>query len=230
MLGTPRLVDNAGFLVKDAAGNPASGKVTFTSYSDEVLGGDSNPSVKTTPAAGDWGGLLFRRDLDQVAGRLDWENAGVFLNYVNQADIRYGGGIVLVNQVPQTVSPIHATNARPTVTFNSITDSADAALSANPDSFEETNFHAPRYQTVPFTSDYTRVGPVIYGNRIVDNSINGLFVRLTIPAGSQLEEMTVSGRWDDADVVHVLAENLRIPGNPGGPVQTLAAPMSSWSR
>ena len=227
VLGTPRLVDSAGFVVKDSSGNPVSGQVTFTSYNDEVLGGDSNPSNKTTPAAGDWGGIMFRRDLDQTAGRLDWENAGVFLNCVNQADIRYGGGSVVVNQIAQTVSPIHAIDARPTVTFNSITHSADAALSANPDSFEETNFHAPRYQTVPFTSDYTRIGPVIYGNRIVDNSINGLFVRLTIPAGSQLEEMTVSGRWDDADVVHVLAENLRIAGNPGGPVQTLAAPATN---
>ena len=231
VLGTPRLVDNAGFLVKDTAGNPVSGKVTFTSYNDETLGGDSNPSVKTTPAAGDWGGLMFRRDLDQVAGRLDLENSGIFLNYVNQADIRYGGGSVVVNQIPQTVSPIHAIDARPTVTFNSITNSADAALSANPDSFEETNFHAPRYQTVPFTSDYTRVGPVIYGNRIVDNSINGLFVRLTIPAGSQLEEMTVSGRWDDADVVHVLAENLRIArAIPVVPSSRSRRPMSGWSR
>jgi len=224
VLGTPRLVDSAGFLVKDAAGNAVSGKVTFTSYSDERLGGDTTPGITTTPAAGDWGGLMFRRDLDQTAGRLDRENAGIFLNYVNQADIRYGGGTVVVDQLPQTVSPIHMIDARPTTTFNAITFSADAALSANPNSFEETNFHAPRFQTVPFTSDYTRVGPVIYGNRIVDNSINGLFVRVTTPAGSQTHRLTVSGRWDDTDVVHVLAENLRIAGNPGGPVQTLAAP------
>jgi len=224
VLGTPRLVDSAGFLVKDAAGHPVSGKVTFTSYNDEQLGGDSTPGITTKPAAGDWGGLMFRRDLDQTAGRLDRENAGIFLNYVNQADIRYGGGTVVVDQVPQTISPIHMIGARPTATFNSITYSADAALSANPNSFEETNFHAPRFQNVPFTSDYTRVGPVIYGNRIVNNSINGLFVRVSTPAGGQTQPMTVSGRWDDTDVVHVLAENLRIAGNPGGPVQTLAAP------
>jgi len=226
VLGTPRLVDNAGFLVKDANGNAVSGQVTFTSYNDEELGGDSNTSVTTSPAAGDWGGLMFRRDLDQTSGRLDREDAGVFLNYVNQADIRYGGGTVTVDGIPQTVTPIHAIDARPTVTFNSITHSADAALSANPDSFQESNFHDPAHQTVPFTSDYTRVGPVIYGNRLVGNSLNGLFVRLQTPAGSQLEEMTVSGRWDDTDVVHVLAENLRIQGSPGGPIQaqTLTAP------
>jgi len=226
VLGAPRLVDNAGFLVKDASGNALSGRVTFTSYNDEKLGGDSTPSVTTTPAAGDWGGLMFRRDLDQTAGRLDWEDAGIFLNYVNQADIRYGGGTVTVDGIPQAVTPIHAIDARPTVTFNAITQSADAALSANPDSFQESNYHDPAHQTVPFTSDYTRVGPVIYGNRLVDNSLNGLFVRLQIPAGSQLEQMTVSGRWDDTDVVHVLAENLRIKGSPGGPiqVQSMTAP------
>ncbi len=226
VLGTPRLVDNAGFLVKDANGNAVSGQVTFTSYNDEKLGGDSNTAVPTTPAAGDWGGLMFRRDLDQTSGRLDREDAGIFLNYVNQADIRYGGGTVMVDGIPQTVTPIHAIDARPTVTFNSITRSADAALSANPDSFQESNFHDPAHQTVPFTSDYTRVGPVVYGNRLVGNSLNGLFVRLQTPAGSQLEQMTVSGRWDDTDVVHVLAENLRIQGSPGGPIQaqTLTAP------
>lgn len=227
VLGTPRLVDNAGFLVKDANGYPVSGQVTFTSYNDEKLGGDSNTSVPTTPAAGDWGGLMFRRDLDQTAPRLDREDAGIFLNYVNQADIRYGGGTVTVDQIPQTVTPIHAIDARPTVTFSSITQSADAAMSANPDSFQESNFHDPAHQTVPFTSDYTRVGPVLYGNHLVDNSLNGLFVRLQTPAGSQLEELTVSGRWDDTEVVHVVAENLRIRGNPGGPIQaqTLTAPV-----
>jgi hypothetical protein len=29
VLGTPRLVDNAGFLVRDTAGNAVSGKVTY---------------------------------------------------------------------------------------------------------------------------------------------------------------------------------------------------------
>ncbi len=219
MLGKPVLVDDAGTVRRDALGNALSGRVYFTSLLDDSLGGDSVPSLATTPGAGDWGGLVFRRDLDQTAGRTDWEDSGIFLNNVNQADIRYGGGSVIVDTIPQVLTPIHAVDSRPTVTFSSITSSADAAITATPNSFEETNFHAPRFQSVPFTSDYTRVGPVMYGNRLEDNSINGLLVRLRTPAGDSLEGLTVSGRWDDTEVVHVVAENLRIKGSPGGPIQ-----------
>ena len=57
-------------------------------------------------------------------------------------------------------------------------------MSADPDSFEETNFHAPKFQLQgAFTSDYRRVGPDIHGNLLVENSSNGLFVRITTPAG-----------------------------------------------
>jgi hypothetical protein len=222
--GVPRLVDLAGQVIRDEDGNVAPGSVYFTSLNDESLGGDSDPAVPTTPQAGEWGGLVFRNDVDRAVGRFDWEQEGIFLDYVNQADIRYGGGTVVIDSVPQTIAPIHATDARPTITHNTITNSADAAISANPDSFEESTFHAPRFQTVAFTSDYTRVGPEVHGNRLLDNSINGLFVRTQTPSGDGLEEMTVPGRWDDTDVVHVVSENLRIEGNPGGPVQLLKAP------
>ena len=85
---------------------------------------------------------------------------------------------------------------RPTVTFNTITRSADAAMSADPDSFEETNFHGPRSQAVArFTSDYDRVGPDIHGNLVVDNSSNGLFARIVTPSGNQLKPLTVAGRF-----------------------------------
>ena len=47
----------------------------------------------------------------------------------------------------------------------------------------------------------------------VNNSINGLFVRIATPAGNELQPLTVSGRFDDIDIVHVLAENLEIQGS-----------------
>ena len=47
---------------------------------------------------------------------------------------------------------------------NTITSAMDAALAISPNSFEETNFRAPQFQTVPFTPDYTRIGPDIHGN------------------------------------------------------------------
>ncbi|MEX0938829.1 MAG: NF038122 family metalloprotease [Pirellulales bacterium] len=192
--------------------------VIFTSYNDQSIGVDTNPLV-TSPAQGDWGGLLFRHDHDRSAGRFDYERQGVFIDTVNHADLRYGGGNVVINSVEQVVTPIQMFTARPTVFYNHIQFSADAAMSADPNSFEETNFHAPLYQSVVYTSDYDRIGPDIHGNRIGNNnSINGLFVRIATPSGNQLRRMTVSGRWDDTDIVHVVAENLQIAGTPGGPI------------
>jgi len=227
VLGTPRLLDMGGNVIYDADGNVLPGSVYFTSLDDESLGGDSNPNVETMPVAGDWGGLSFRADLDLAADRQDYEDEGIFLNYVNQADMRYGGGSVIVEGVPRVIAPVHATDVRPTITFNTITYSADAAISANPDSFEETAFHAPQYQAVPFTPDYERLGPVIHGNHLLENSINGLFIRQQTPAGGGLERLTVPARWDDSDVVHVVAETLKIEGSPGGPIQSIEGPDAS---
>ena len=189
--------------------------VHFTSWHDETIGHDTHAPT-TTPAAGDWGGILFRADLDNAEARFNYEDEGIFLNYVNHADVRFGGGTVRIDTVDTVVNPIQMVEMRPTVTFNSITESSDAALSADPNSFEETNFHSPRFQFVnEFTSDYERIGPEIHGNHLVDNSINGLFVRIKTPAGTELRSLTVPGRFDDVDVVHVLAENLKISGQPG---------------
>ena len=200
--------------------------VFFTSFNDESIGVDGD-DLPQTPIKGDWGGIVFRDDVDRAEGRFVHELNGAFLNYVNHADMRYGGGSVVINSVEQIVTPIHLTRTRPAVSFNSITFSADAAISASPDSFEETNFNAPEFQTdpatgatAPFTPDYQRVGPDIHGNRLVDNTLNALFVRVETPAGQSLKPLTVSGRWDDTDVVHVVSDNLRIQGTPGGPRRT----------
>ncbi len=93
--------------------------------------------------------------------------------------------------MPRTINPIHVTDARPTLTYNRIFRSADAAVSASPDSFEETNFHAPRHQRVPFTSDYQRIGPEIHHNNLVNNSVNGLFIRVGTEAGSSAQKLNV---------------------------------------
>ncbi|MCA9132998.1 MAG: hypothetical protein KDA45_07575, partial [Planctomycetales bacterium] len=86
-------------------------------------------------------------------------------------------------------------------------------MSALPDSFEETNFHEPRFQASgAFTSDYDRVGPEIRRNTLLNNSINGLFVRVETPTPG----LTLAGRFDDIDIVHVLTDNLMVQGAPGG--------------
>ncbi|HUG68036.1 MAG TPA: hypothetical protein VMM76_09800 [Pirellulaceae bacterium] len=206
-------IDRSGGALQ-VLGTPEN-NVFFTSYHDESIGTDTF-SFATTPLPGDWGGLLFRDDNDRGDGNFVYDEEGIFLNYVNNADIRYGGGNVVINSVAQVVNPIHIIDTRPTIAFNSISRSADAAISASPNSFEETNFHAPRHQKFAFTSDYDRVGPDIYKNAVFGNSVNGLFIRIQTPAGNSIRPMTVSGRFDDADIVHVFGENLLIQGTPGG--------------
>ncbi|MFV2069110.1 MAG: vWA domain-containing protein, partial [Pirellulales bacterium] len=208
-------IDRSGAALQ-VLGTPES-NVVFTSFSDPSIGATTDPNDQL-PDPGDWGGLAFYNDLDRAAGRFDYEDQGIFLNYVNQADIRYAGGQVNVASILQVITPIDMRDARPTISFNTITRSADAAMSATPNSFAETNFQAPKFQSEPFTSDYDRVGPDIHGNRVLDNSTNGLFVRILTPAGDKLRRLTVSGRWDDADIVHVVSENLLIEGTPGGPL------------
>ena len=213
ILGTPVIVE-----ANPAGGDPVigTGEVFFTSYDDESLGVDTN-LLSTTPIPGNWAGIEFRNDFDYTEGRPVWETEGIFLDYSSHANMRYGGGSIAVDQ--PIVTPLQMRESRPTLIYNTITNSADAAISADPNSFLETNFHSPVFQRVEsFTSDYDRVGPEISGNRIFDNSINGLFIRVNTPAAGQLEPMTVSGRLDDADITHVLSQVLVLQGQPGGPL------------
>ncbi|XZE35954.1 Ig-like domain-containing protein [Pirellulaceae bacterium SH501] len=190
--------------------------VYMTSYNDQSLGQDTNPLV-TTPAAGNWGGIEIRNDFDRAQGRFDREREGVFLNTVSNADIRFGGGQVGQGALARVVSPIDLSEARPLIVNNIITRSGDAAISADPNSFEETLFTEPRYQHVgAFIPDYDRVGPDIRSNIVRNNSINGLFIKIDTTAGGGLEQLTVPGRIDDSEITVVLGENLIIQGTPGG--------------
>lgn len=192
--------------------------VYFTSYYDETIGTDTN-SLPTTPAPGDWGGLEFRLDADRAQGRRDREREGVFLNYVAFGDLKYGGGQIGEGLQTRVVNPIHMTESRPTILNSTFRFNADAGISADPNSLEETTFSEPRYHiTGEFTPDYNRVGPVLRGNTFANNTINGLQIRIDTLAGSTLKPLSVSGRIDDTDITYFLGENLIIAGTPGGPV------------
>ncbi len=181
------------------------GSVYITSYYNDAIGTDPN-TAKNDVAPGDWGGLVFRNDSDL-------ESAGIFMNYVNRAKISYGGGRVVVNSVPQSFDQIHMVTARPTITFNTISNSANAAVSADPNSFEESQFQGPS-----FITDYTRPGPKVFRNTLSANSINGLFVRVRTDSitGAVIDTLSVSGRFGTTDMVYVIEENLIISSKPGG--------------
>lgn len=229
VLGTPALIDQNGNLTRNSNGSVASGSVFFTSWLDESLGFDTY-APQTAPNVGDWGGISFRRDVDQSAGRTNLEDQGVFLQYVNHADIRFGGGgNVVIDSIQQVVQPIQIINMRPTVTFNRISNSADAAMSAAPNSFEETNFNEPRYQVNgSFTSDYDRVGPDVHHNILTNNSLNGLFVKVETPAGGAIRPLTVPARFDDIDIPYIISENIFISGTPGGSVVDNNKPLANF--
>ena len=228
VLGTPTIVDSAGFVIRNANNEVIPGSVYFTSYNDPELGNGNLPVSLPPVMAGDWGGIDIRADLDATdTSRRNRENEGIFINHIQYADMRYGGGQVRVDSRSVVVSPIELAITRATIINNSISRSADAAISATPDTFRETRFDEPFFQqNGAFTPTISRVGPEIHGNTIVDNTINGLFVRVSTRTGDALQSITTNTRFDDTDIVHVIAENLLIKGTPGGPAAPSVAPSS----
>ncbi len=84
--------------------NQIEGWSYFTSYDDEAIGRDTN-SLVTVPAKGSWGGIEFQNDIDLSHRRESLEREGIFLNYVNHADIRFGGGNVSAGTTSRRIRP-----------------------------------------------------------------------------------------------------------------------------
>ncbi|MEM7315799.1 MAG: hypothetical protein AAF497_21900, partial [Planctomycetota bacterium] len=158
--------------------------------------------------------------MDNVTeGHFSYEDQGIFLNYINFADMQYGGGIVSNGFIDAVISPITIVDARPTVTNNTLTNNSDAAIAASPNSFLESNFRDPGSQIQQaggFTLDYDRIGPTVQGNHVVGNTINGMVIGDRFRAPSESNVMTVAGRWNDTSITHVLQDSLQIVGNGGG--------------
>ena len=185
------LVSRAGAALQ-VLGTPTD-KVKFSSYHDDTLGGDSD-GVGPAVQGGQWGGLVLRRDSDSATGK-------VFLNSISQASLKYGGGNVLVDSQLQSFAPIHVESSRPTLAFNDILFSAGAAISADPNSFLDAD---------------GRFGPEVRGNRLLGNTINGLFIRIRTSLGSPIDRLDVPARFKSTDITYVIQENLQIAGGAGG--------------
>jgi hypothetical protein len=214
VVGSSSVIDDDSGAAIQVLGTPMT-PVIFTSLNDQSIGVDTNP-LNTTPRSGDWGGILVRSDVDSAAGRFTYEDQGIFLSAIYHADMRYGGGVLSLDSIVGVVNPVTMIDSRPSVAFNRVTRSADAAMSATANSFLETTFHAPEFQTVPFTSDYSRVGPDIHDNLVTNNTTNGLFVGDVTSTSTQGHSLSGPGRWDDTDIVHVVADGLVVRGTPGG--------------
>ncbi|MEZ6124260.1 MAG: pre-peptidase C-terminal domain-containing protein [Planctomycetaceae bacterium] len=190
-------VDRSGGAVQ-VLGTPNQ-NVYLTSVRNDSLGGDSD-GVTGNAQPGDWGGLVYRSDSDFIASDAltNTSDSPITLNYVNQARITYGGGLVQVDGADETFTPIHMVESRPTITNNTITLSAKGAISADPNSFSD---------------DRGRIGPEIHGNTVTGNTTNALVIRSDNGA-----KLTATARLDDTDIVHVITDNLQIDGAPGGQI------------
>lgn len=204
-------VNHAGGALQ-VLGTPTN-QVVLTSYNNTSVGA-SDGAVHPAAQAGNWGGVVFYSDADHEAN-------GVFLDSVNQATITYGGGLVSVNSVSSVFDPIDIIDTQPSITNNTILDSANAAMEADPNAFADVYF-----QTSTYTANYSRVGPNIQGNVLSevikgitqDNSINGMFINIATLASGLTTELTMPAGWDDPSITYVLTENLLIDGMPGGSV------------
>lgn len=226
LLGTPLIIGSDGLVARDELGELIPGSVVITSINDRTIGNGNSTGVVPAPRPGDWGGIDLRSDIDFAdSTRRNRENEGVFLNHIQFADLRYGGGQVRVDGQSVVVSPVEMALTRATITNSVITHSAGAAIAATPDTFRETRFDEAVFQQgSPFSPAYSRIGPDVQGNRIVDNSINGMFIRVSTRTGDTLQPLTTAARFDDSDVVHVLTENLVIQGTAGGAIAPAQAP------
>lgn len=223
--GSESVDQNRSLAAVQILGTPAN-SVVLTSLSDQSVGQDEFPDINTTPLAADWGGIEFRDDVDLAEGLDVFQNEGIFIDFVSHADIRFGGGRIRPTDAPTAAITIG--DARPTIIYNSVTRSAGAAITATPNAFREDTFNAPRYQRFSndpaigdfytFTSDYDRVGPEIVGNNLTGNAINGLSIVIDTPTAGVTRTMTVSGRFDDTDIVHIIDDSLTVSGNPGGAI------------
>ncbi len=171
-------------------------KVLITSSESAATGG-SGPLAR----GGDWGGIVFRSDSDWSSGAGGSQpDLQPFLNSINQATINYGGGRVVVDAEPQNFSAIQIEGVRPSIGYTDIIRSAGAAISATPNSFEESG---------------GRAGPDLRGNLLEQNSTNGLFILIRSEGGVPLDTLDVAARFNSTEVVYVLQESLLITGGAG---------------
>ena len=188
-------VQNQGSAIQALGGANPNDRVTFTSYADDSVAGDTNNNgTDTKPAGGDWGGIVFRNFDQAVAGRTDTfpvdstlvgpggspavSGADDALSTIQFANIKYAGGPVPATRGTR-YDAITLYNSRPAITQDNIslsgtsnTGSAQASISGDLDSFRE---------------DDTARGPLIRRVTLIQNGINGVLIR---PASSGVVQET----------------------------------------
>ena len=166
-------------------GGNNAGRVHFTSFSDDSVGGDTNKDGISgqggrEPQGGDWGGIVLRNfrqqgraatfpidgTLRDSTGAPATSGADDALSIIDFAQLRYAGGTV-----PRAggirYDAITLFNSRPAITNTNISEtggatSAQAAISADVDSLRE---------------DTLGRGLLVRRTNVSNNSLNGIWIR-----------------------------------------------------
>jgi hypothetical protein len=179
---------NQGSAIQALGGPNPNDRVTFTSYANDAVAGDTNnDGANTTARAGDWGGVVFRNFRQQ--GRTDTFPVDVTLRQgpngapalsgeddalssLNFSNISFGGGAVPATQGFR-YDDVTLFNSRPAITNSSIiggnaagigsgAGGSQASISGDLDSFRE--------------DDLAR-GPLVRRTVVSGSSLNGIWVR-----------------------------------------------------
>lgn len=197
-------VQNQGSSVEVLGGPNPGDQVIITSLADDTAGGDTNgDGISTTPAPGDYGGIVIR-NFDQrnrsqsfpIDGRLKGayvlnpvDNTYAFADAEGGADegttildhlqVRYGGGAV-----PQT----YGTRYDSITAYNSRFQLSNAQISMSGTGTANTGGQAAISGDLDsFREDDLYRGPTIRNTTLTGNSINGIQIR-ALPQTGMIEQ------------------------------------------
>ncbi len=180
-------VQNQGSALQVEGGPNPNDRVTFTSYADDSVAGDTNgDGTNTVPQGGNWGGIVLRNFDQAIAGRTDVFPVDGTLQGPNGDPAVSGADDALLNDrvrqhqvrgrpcVPGVARASDTTRSRSTTAgprsrrgqhhaYGRPRASSQASISGDLDSFRE--------------DDTRRSGPLIRRDVVSPNSSNGIWVR-----------------------------------------------------
>ncbi|WP_173405146.1 Ig-like domain-containing protein, partial [Novipirellula maiorica] len=192
---------------------------------------DTNGDTFGTGTAGEWAGIYAsptsRLSLDHAlvafAGGITGVGGGTAAFnpiQIHQAEARIANSVFEQNEdgtggsqlgarddfAPNSAATIHVTAAQPTIVGNTFVDNNGAVIDINVNALNS-EFNSDSGRQTGAIDLYSippaNQGPVVRGNQLEDNEVNGMVIRG--------EVLTTEVVWDDTDIVHVLDSDIEIP-------------------